>query len=164
MVDEEEAEKLVLLHTPGQQIPRSSCWDFGAMMNQACLAEQHMKRDWMANALGMGVQGTNSPLNSPLAAAAAGDHVTPPTSCQRPQASSPPSAPSDLRSYCAATICSLWHHCCRSCGKPCARSLHARWAPSWSPGSWGQRSCCSMELQAQSCPWRSPTGGQTKVS
>ena len=92
MVDEEEAEKLVLLHKPGQQVPRSSCWDFGAMMNQACLAEQHMKRDWTANALGVGVQGTNSPLNSPLAAAAAGDHVTPPTSYQRPQASSPPSA------------------------------------------------------------------------
>lgn len=61
-------------------------------MNRAWLAEHHMKRGWTANALGSGVQDTNSPLTSPLAAAAAGDRVTPPTSCQRLQASSSPSA------------------------------------------------------------------------
>ena len=45
-------------------------------MNWACLAEKHTKRDWTASALGVGIQGTNSPLKSPLAAAAVGDRVT----------------------------------------------------------------------------------------
>lgn len=71
IMDWEEPDQLVLLHTPGQQVTGFGvlpCECVAAVMNQTWLAQQHMKLGWAANTLAfdVGVQGTDGPLTGPL--------------------------------------------------------------------------------------------------